>query len=59
MALEKFEALKIRPFCKNDPLKNQSYSLIAFDERVTIWLQRVWSLPCACVFAAFYAYVIA
>ena len=28
------------------------YTLIAFDERVTFWLQRAWSLPCACVFAA-------
>ena len=24
-------------------------SLIAFEERVTFWLQRGWSLPCACV----------
>ena len=35
------------------------YSLIAFDERVTFWLQRAGSLPCACVFAALYAYAIA
>ena len=28
---------------------------IAIDERVTFWLQCVWSLPCACAFAALYA----
>ena len=26
------------------------YSLIAFDKRVTFWLQRVRSLPCACAY---------
>ena len=26
------------------------YTPIAFDERVTFWLQRAGSLPCACVF---------
>ena len=26
------------------------YTLIAFDERVTFWLQPVRSLPCACVY---------
>ena len=31
------------------------YSLIAFDERVTFCLQRVRSLPCACVYVAFFA----
>ena len=31
------------------------YTPIAFDERVTFWLQRAGSLPCACVFAALYA----
>ena len=31
------------------------YSLIAFDERVTFWLQRVWSLPCACAYVALFA----
>ena len=30
-------------------------SLIAFDERVTFWLQRVRSLPCACVYVASFA----
>ena len=35
------------------------YTPIAFDERVTFWLQRAWSLPCACAFAAFYAGAIA
>ena len=36
-----------------------TYSPIAFDERVTYWLQRFWSLPCACVFAALCACAIA
>ena len=31
------------------------YSLIAFDERVTFWLQRVQSLPCACACVALFA----
>ena len=31
------------------------YSLIAFDERVTFWLQRVWSVPCACAYVALFA----
>ena len=31
------------------------YSLIAFDERVTFWLQRVRSLPCACAYVALFA----
>ena len=35
------------------------YTPIAFDERVTFWLQRTGSLPCACVFAALYACTIA
>ena len=35
------------------------YTPIAFDERVTLWLQRARSLPCVCAFAALYAYVIA
>ena len=34
---------------------NANYSLIAFDERVTFWLQRVWSLPCACAYVALFA----
>ena len=37
----------------------QTYTLIAFDERVIFWLQRAGSLPCACVFAALYACAIA
>ena len=35
--------------------KNQHYSLIEFDERVTVWLQRVQSLPCACAYVALFA----
>ena len=35
------------------------YTPIAFDERVTFWLQRARSLSCACTFAALYACVIA
>ena len=31
------------------------YSLIAFDERVTFWLQRIRSLPCACAYVALFA----
>ena len=31
------------------------YSLIAFDERVTFWLQHVRSMPCACAYVAFFA----
>ena len=31
------------------------YSLIAFDERVIFWLQRVRSLPCACAYVALFA----
>ena len=31
------------------------YSLIAFDERVTFWLQPVRSLPCACAYVALFA----
>ena len=29
------------------------YSLIALDKRVTFWLQRLRSLPCACAYVAF------
>ena len=35
--------------------KTKYYSLIAFDERVTFWLQRVQSLPCACAYVALFA----
>ena len=31
---------------------------IAFGERVTFWLQRAWSLPCMCAFAALYVYAL-
>ena len=31
------------------------YSLIAFDERVTFWLQRIRSLLCACAYVALFA----
>ena len=31
-------------------LINLLYRVIAFDERGTFWLQRVLSLPCACVY---------
>ena len=31
------------------------YSLIAFDERVTFWLQCIRSLPCACAYVALFA----
>ena len=34
------------------------YSPIAFDERVTFWLQCTGSLPCVCVFAALYVCLI-
>ena len=33
-----------------------SYSPIAFNERVTFWLQRVQSLPCACAYVALFAH---
>ena len=33
--------------------KAQAYTPIAFDERVTFWLQCTRSLPCACAFAAY------
>ena len=35
-----------------EPL-DQYYTLIAFDERVTFWLQLAESLPCACAYALF------
>ena len=31
------------------------YTLIAFDERVTFWLQLVEALPCACAYVALFA----
>ena len=34
----------------------QHYSLIAFDERVTFWLQHVRSLPCACSYVALFVH---
>ena len=36
-----------------------SYTPIAFDDRVFFWLQRAGSLPCECGFAALYACAIA
>ena len=39
--------------------QNNPYSPITFDERVTFWLQRTRPQPCASVFAALYACVIA
>ena len=35
------------------------YSLIAFDKRVTFWLQRGRSLPCACVYVELFAHMLA
>ena len=36
------------------PLQLSDYTLIAFDKRVTFWLQLVGPLPCACAFAALF-----
>ena len=36
-------------------VKFDIYSLIAFDERVTFWLQLVGSLPCTCAYVALFA----
>ena len=33
----------------------KNYSLIAFKERVTFWLQRIRPLPCACAYVALFA----
>ena len=33
--------------------RTDDYSLIAFAERVTFWLQRAWPLPCVCAYVAF------
>ena len=38
-----------------DTGKQTDYSFIAFDERVTFWLQCVRSLPCACAHVALFA----
>ena len=35
------------------------YSLIAFDQRVTFWLQRIRSLPCASAYVAFFVHRLA
>ena len=40
---------------ENIKVSEYDYSLIAFDERVTFWLQRVRPLPCACVYVALFA----
>ena len=34
---------------------NLGYSPLGFDERVTFWIQRVRSLPCACAYVVFFA----
>ena len=34
---------------------SRNYTLIAFDERVTFWLQLVGSLPCGCAYVALFA----
>ena len=45
---------------KKTPIPSVTYySLIAFDERVTFWLQRVRSLPCACAYVALFAHRLA
>ena len=36
------------------PVNKHTYSLIAFDQRVTFWFQRGWPLPCACAYVALY-----
>ena len=41
--------------CPNIQVRFSNYSLIAFDERVTFWLQRVRSLPCACAYVSLFA----
>ena len=41
-------------FVKCESASEMVYSLIAFDERVTFWLQRVRSLPCACAYVALF-----
>ena len=42
------------PICTRCSL-HDLFSLIAFNERVTFWLQRVRSLPCACAYVTFFA----
>ena len=39
--------------------RSVDYRLIAFNERVTLWLQRVRSLPCTCAYVAFLARTLA
>ena len=46
-------------FCKSDHILWTYYSLITFNEKVTVWLQCTRSPPCACVSAGVYAGVIA
>ena len=48
--LKKYKYLEVIVHC---------YSLIAFDERVTFWLQRVRSLPCVWVYDALFAHRLA
>ena len=44
-----------RNFASKVGSQAKDYSLIAFDERVTFWLQRIRSLPCACANVALFA----
>ena len=53
-AILKFDFQK-RKQLRFSEVKYPNYSLIAFDERVTFWLQRVRSLPCACAYVALFA----
>ena len=47
-----FAELEVTFLEQNVRAHSCDYSLIAFDERVTFWLQRVRSLPCVCVYVA-------
>ena len=39
------------------PSTGKYFTPIAFDERVTFWLQRARSLPCACAFSSLCDYI--
>ena len=55
-----FDLSSVLDTCAERDIVNlKHYTPIAFDERVTFWVQRAGSLPCACVFAALYACEIA
>ena len=45
----------VQALCSLLDVKNIIYTLIAFNERVTFWLQLVGSLPCACAYVALFA----